>query len=187
MRAPLIALFLLGCSSSNSGDPARPGDAPEAESSADQENGADGELGSDGTAEQAAPGPEPTATCTFLTDQGEVVVAVEVAAAPQDRMRGLMFRESLAPDHGMVFIFPDDDTHPFWMRNTYLSLDIIHIDKDLNVVGVIANAEPLSEEQRKIDVPSRYVVEVIAGYAAEHAIVEDTRVVFNDVPLGVEN
>lgn len=191
MRAPLIALLLLACSSSTSGDPARPGDAPEAESSADQDEGgdygSDGAPGSDDTGEQVSPDPEPTATATFLTDQGDVVVAVEVAAAPQERMRGLMFRESLAPDHGMVFVFPDDDTHPFWMKNTYLSLDMIHIDKELSVVGVIANAEPLSEDQRKIDVPSRYVVEVIAGYATEHGIVEGTRVAFNDVPLSVEN
>ncbi len=94
-----------------------------------------------------------------------------------------MFRRELAPDKGMVFVFPEDDIHTFYMKNTYIPLDMIFIGSDLRVVGVVENARPLTLDTRSVDRPSRYVVEVRAFTASTHGIVPGTLVQF-DPPLG---
>jgi hypothetical protein len=118
---------------------------------------------------------------TFLTDAGEVTVAVEIAADPEARATGLMRREHLAAFAGMVFVFPAQAEHPFWMKNTLIPLDMIFIDDELRVVGIIENAEPLTDTMRSVTVPSRYVVEVNGGFAARHGITVGTRVVLEHV------
>jgi uncharacterized membrane protein (UPF0127 family) len=87
---------------------------------------------------------------------------VEVVSSPEDRARGLMFRQSLAPDRGMLFIFEATEVHPFWMKNTLIPLDMIFMDGSGAVLGTIRNAVPKSEESRSIGVPSRFVLEVAA-------------------------
>lgn len=111
-----------------------------------------------------------SSTITFFTSLGEVPVQVEVADEPHELSRGLMFRESLHPNSGMLFVFPEVDEHPFWMKNTYISLDMIFLDAQTKVVGVVANATPMSTATLGVKAPSKYVVEVTAGYAKDHAI-----------------
>ena len=72
--------------------------------------------------------------------------------------------------------------HPFWMHNTLISLDMIHLGEDRAVVGVIAHAPPQTDTSRVLGKPSRYVVEVGAGEAAVHGVGPGTRAVFIDVP-----
>ena len=96
----------------------------------------------------------------------EVSVTVEIAATPALRQRGLMFRRELEPMHGMLFVFQEDEDRPFWMKNTPLSLDIVFIDASRRVVGVQANTVPYSERQLRAGRPSRYVLEVAAGFCA---------------------
>ena len=103
----------------------------------------------------------------------------EVARTSEARRQGLMYRKSLAPHHGMVFVFPVDEPQSFWMKNTYLSLDMIFINSDLTVVGVIAEAEPQTLTPRGVSTPSRYVVEVIGGYAKQYGIQKGVRVSFD--------
>jgi uncharacterized membrane protein (UPF0127 family) len=95
-----------------------------------------------------------------------VAVTVEVAATPAKRTRGLMFRRELPRAHGMLFIFPTDADHSFWMKNTPLSLDIVFIDAGQRVVGIRSNTVPYSERALRVGRPSRYVLEVVAGFCA---------------------
>ncbi|MEZ4335973.1 MAG: DUF192 domain-containing protein [Sandaracinaceae bacterium] len=107
-----------------------------------------------------------------------VTVRVEVAATPALQRRGLMFRHTMAPDAGMLFVFDEPEVQSFWMRNTYLRLDMIFIDSDRRVVGLVENAAPLTEDERAIDAESQYVLEVHGGFAAAHGIIPGTPVRF---------
>jgi uncharacterized membrane protein (UPF0127 family) len=87
-----------------------------------------------------------------------------------------MFRKSLAPRHGMLFVFDREDDHTFWMKNTFVALDMIFVDKNYRVVGVVKRAVPHDETSRGVGRPSRYVVEVNAGFADEHRIRVGSRI-----------
>lgn len=123
----------------------------------------------------------PAGSVRLDTPRGPWVVKVEVAADDASRARGLMFRRSLDPDRGMIFVFPNSEEHVFWMRNTLIALDMIFLDDTRAVVGVVANATPQTDTPRTVGKPSRYVLEVGAGEAAAHAVGPGTRVAFVDV------
>lgn len=95
---------------------------------------------------------------------------VELADTSEKRTLGLMFRDSMADDHGMLFLFPAESRRRFWMKNTRIPLDIFYFDTDLKLVSVAAGAEPC-RSQRCPTYPSagpaRYVLELNAGKAAE--------------------
>lgn len=110
-----------------------------------------------------------------------VIVEVEVASTPEQTARGLMYRRHLAPDAGMLFLFARPRHLTFWMRNTYIPLDMIFITSDMRVLGVVENATPLTDDVREVDGISQFVLEVNAGFAREHGIVAGTPVRFEDV------
>ncbi len=112
-------------------------------------------------------------------DGGKVRVSVEVARTPEERQLGLMHRTGLDKGSGMIFIFDKPEIQSFWMKNTLFSLDMIFIDADLTVVGVVADTVPLSLTPCRVDGPSQYVLEVEAGFAARHGIGPGTRVTFS--------
>src|SRR5437667_4272540 len=99
-----------------------------------------------------------------------VEVSLEVAATPAERERGLMYRRSLAEGLGMLFVFDADGNQSFWMKNTLIPLDLLFIARDGTVVGIHANATPLSTANIAVGKPSRYVLEVPGGWAARHGI-----------------
>jgi uncharacterized protein len=109
-------------------------------------------------------------------------VEVELARTPEEQARGLMFRERLAPMSGMLFVFPESRDHVFWMKDTLIALDMIFIDQEGAVVGLLERAEPLSLAPRTAGVPSRYVLEVAGGFAAEHGVRPGDRVRFEGLP-----
>lgn len=118
----------------------------------------------------------------FTTAQGtEVRVAVEVARTDAERERGLMFRQRLDPGRGMLFLFERPKRQVFWMRNTYLALDMIFLGADRRVLGVVENAEPLTEDGRSIEADSQFVVEVPGGWAAAQRIGPGTTARFVNV------
>ncbi len=95
---------------------------------------------------------------------------VEVVDTPETRAQGLMFREYLPADEGMLFIFEEELIYSFWMKNTLIPLDMIWINSDFEVVHIYENAEPCEEDPcPSIDpgVPALYVLEVNAGKARE--------------------
>lgn len=112
----------------------------------------------------------PAATVAIEGNAGELSVSVEVAATPEARRRGLMWRESLAETSGMLFVFDDDETRVFWMKNTPVPLDIIFISRDRRVVSVAHDTRPYSGEPIASAGPARYVLEVGAGLAARHGV-----------------
>jgi uncharacterized protein len=118
----------------------------------------------------------------FETARGPWIVKVEIAGDEASRARGLMYRRSLEPDRGMIFVFPASEEQTFWMHNTLIALDMIFLDEGRAVIGVVANAVPQTDTPRTVGKPSRYVVEVAAGEAAAHALGPGTRAVFIGIP-----
>lgn len=111
-----------------------------------------------------------------------VAVRVEVARTEPARRRGLMGRRRLAPDAGMLFVFERAERQSFWMRNTFLPLDIIFIGEDRRIAGVVEDATPRTDDERAVDAESRYVLEVHAGFAREHGLTAGTPVRFVNLP-----
>jgi hypothetical protein len=81
-----------------------------------------------------------------------------------------MFRDSLPAGHGLLFVFPVTADHQFWMRNTPLALDIVFIDEAHRIVGIRADTIPYSERRLGVGRPSRFVLEVPAGFCAREGI-----------------
>ncbi|MBN1772218.1 MAG: DUF192 domain-containing protein [Deltaproteobacteria bacterium] len=107
----------------------------------------------------------------------EVRVRVEFALTDRTRERGLMFRRELDQDAGMLFVFsPPARRQVFWMRNTYVPLDMIFIDDALRVVGIVERAEPLTDTPRAVPGDSCYVLEVNAGFARAHGLGPGARI-----------
>lgn len=97
---------------------------------------------------------------------------LELAITPEQRMRGLMFRESLPLDQAMLFIFPETDSYSFRMKNTRIPLDIIRLDEDLRVVD-IQTAQPCLQDpcqSYRPLAPSRVVLEINAGLSQQYGI-----------------
>ena len=101
---------------------------------------------------------------------------VELARSPEEQARGLMFRERLAPGTGMLFLFEETTDRAFWMKNTLIPLDMLFIDAAGTVVGLVENAQPLTLSPRGVGRPSREVLEVAGGFAAERGIRPGDRV-----------
>lgn len=105
----------------------------------------------------------------------DLKVNIEVASAPADWAKGLMYRSSLDQNAGMLFIFPYESKQAFWMKNTLIPLDIIFISKDKKVVDVKENFQPCPTSKIICPAygpenPAMYVLEVNASYCAKHNI-----------------
>lgn len=117
----------------------------------------------------------PLADVAFPDAPGRPRVTVELVRAPADVERGLMFRREMAEDRGMLFTLDGRREHTFWMRNTCIPLDMIFVDEDGTIVGIVEAAEPLTETTRSVGCPSRFVIEVNAGYARKHGVAPGQR------------
>lgn len=123
----------------------------------------------------------PWAKVVVEAKDGAIPLKVEVARNDPERSYGLMFKKELPADQGMVFVFQDNREHTFWMRNTFIPLDMIFIGEDRKVVGVYENAEPFSLARMSVGQPSRYVLEVNAGWARSHGVGPGTQIRFEGV------
>jgi len=108
-------------------------------------------------------------------------VQVELAVDEQARARGLMFRRQLAPEEGMLFVFPTSAPVRMWMRNTLLPLDMLFFDEAGVLVEVAPNCEPLSERLIGPPVPVRAVLELPAGAAERLSLLPGARMVAPDL------
>lgn len=115
-----------------------------------------------------------------------VTVRVEVQRTNEQRARGLMFRRQLDEMSGMIFVFPHAEHQQFWMRNTYLPLDMIFITSDRRVLGIVRNATPMTDDPREVPGESQYVLEVNAGFADRHHIRDGTPVELVNIPPAAE-
>jgi uncharacterized membrane protein (UPF0127 family) len=99
-----------------------------------------------------------------------VAVDAEVVRSQHDTMRGLMYRTRLAEDGAMLFDLGLREDHKFWMHNTCIPLDLLYIDEDGLIVGIVENAPTLNDDARGVGCPSLYVLEVNAGWARRHGV-----------------
>ena len=90
---------------------------------------------------------------------------VELAATPSDRSRGLMFRRELGPRTGMLFDFGRDEIASMWMKNTFIALDMVFVDRSGVVRRIVRNARPRSLDTISSRVPVRAVLEIAGGEA----------------------
>ena len=110
------------------------------------------------------------------SDSGTHGFTVEVARTPDQQGRGLMFRESLAPDAGMLFPFPQPRPASFWMKNTPTPLDILFIREDGTIARIGENTTPHSLELVGVGEPVAAVLEIAGGRSVELGIEEGDRV-----------
>jgi uncharacterized membrane protein (UPF0127 family) len=102
---------------------------------------------------------------TFIYAGGKHRITVEVADNDQERSMGLMFRRSLGDDEGMIFVYPRDEPISMWMKNTYISLDMIFVRGDGTIHRIAADTEPFSEATINSGDNVRAVIEMKAGSA----------------------
>ena len=108
---------------------------------------------------------------------GQFEFLVEMAVSPAQRSQGLMFRESLAEDRGMLFDFGKPQRATMWMRNTYVPLDMLFIDMHGQITQIAANTEPLSDAMIASREPVRAVLELRGGVSAKLGIKPGDRVI----------
>ncbi|MEO8514335.1 MAG: DUF192 domain-containing protein [Ignavibacteria bacterium] len=99
-------------------------------------------------------------------------IDVEVAETEETRHLGLMFRESMKEEQGMIFLFPNEEYQSFYMKNTVIPLDIIFINAKKQIVKIHKNAVPYSETSLPSLKPTKYVVEVNGGFTDKFGIKE---------------
>jgi uncharacterized membrane protein (UPF0127 family) len=117
------------------------------------------------------PAPPPQNAGPRIVFRDGFVVHVEIAADDPTREQGLMYRDQLAPDRGMIFIFPSSGLYPFWMKNTLIPLDMIWIDDAKRIAHVATGVPPCKADPCPSYSPgasARYVLEVAAGVATQH-------------------
>lgn len=117
-----------------------------------------------------------TNVVTVSTAKGETRFSVEIADTQASRQQGLMFRDKLAPDKGMLFDFQTERQVSFWMQNTLIPLDMIFIGADGMVRNVHAMARPMDTTPIPSDGPVRYVLEIAGGRAAEIGVKAGDRI-----------
>ena len=103
---------------------------------------------------------------TFTTKSDGYISKIDIEIAEDDNSRrnGLMYRDKMKFDQGMLFLFPDDSIQSFWMRYTLISLDIIFVNSLNEIVTIHKDAIPFDEGHYRSTKPARIVVEVNAGY-----------------------
>jgi uncharacterized membrane protein (UPF0127 family) len=124
-------------------------------------------------------GPKPTTLEDFptrpVTLPGGQVIRVETMVDNLDLIRGLMFRTSLAPDRGMLFVHPKPDLYTYWMYQTLIPLDIIWLGSNRDIVEIVENAQPCKTQASKCEryggtQISAYVLEIAGGMAKKYGL-----------------
>ena len=116
-----------------------------------------------------SPGPSAAQTAgpreelTVTTKAGPREFEVEIADEDREIQLGLMFRRSMADDEGMLFDFGDEELRSFWMRNTYIPLDMLFIKADGTIDSIAERTTPLSDKSVPSKGPVRYVLEINGG------------------------
>jgi hypothetical protein len=117
----------------------------------------------------------------FQTAKQDFISAIDVELAQDESKRqlGLMYRDKLAENQGMIFIFEGDEIRSFWMKNTVLPLDMIFVNSKDEIVTIHKNTTPYSEQSYSSSKPAQFVIEVNAGYTDRHKISVGDHIVWN--------
>lgn len=111
-----------------------------------------------------------TETLAIITANGEINYQVETAQTPEELKTGLMYRDFLAADSGMIFLLNPPQQAIMWMKNTLIPLDMLFIDENGKITWIYENAPPLSEKYIISPLPSKAVLELNGGDAKKHNI-----------------
>jgi len=103
---------------------------------------------------------------------------IEIADDEAERMKGLMDRIILPDSAGMFFIFEKDELRSFWMKNTYISLDIIYINSNMEIVSIQKYTQPKTTYSIPSEKPAMYVLEVNAGFTDQYVIKPGDKIEF---------
>ena len=155
LMAPLV---LLGCDSSDSAEASEP-----AAAGGETDTGAEVRA----TTDETAPAGPPAGYAWVIF--GADTVTAEVAATPEERAEGLMYREEVPDGTGMLFVFQDMQPRSFWMANTYVDLDIAYMDTSYNIVDII-QMEALVTDSYPSRAPAMFALEVRQGWFEEQGI-----------------
>ncbi len=117
----------------------------------------------------------------FKRDSLITQLDIEIAASDYEVQTGLMYRESMAENQGMLFIFPNVAVHSFYMKNTEFPLDLLFIDESLKVASISENAQPLDETGLSSQVPIQYVLEINAGLTQKWNIQVGDSIAYNRI------
>ena len=108
-------------------------------------------------------------------------INVIVSKLPEELRRGLMFVKHLEENEGMLFKYSNIGKHTFWMKNTYIPLDVIYFDKDSNVIGFIENNQPHDLTIKSINKPSKSFLEVNGGYINKNNVKVGDKFIFTSL------
>ena len=130
--------------------------------------------------ERTEPSFEPEGELSFINSVGDTIetIDIEIADNENERMQGLMFRSNMGFDRGMLFIFDYEEEQSFWMKNTKMSLDILYVNSQLEIVTIYRHTQPYSKNPIPSFKPALYVVEVSAGYCDRFSVTEGDRISF---------
>ena len=120
-------------------------------------------------------------TLVFLDNQKDTLklVEMEVADNDEERTQGMMFRSSMSYDRAMLFIMEYETPQSFWMHNTKMSLDIIYVDGEGQIVTIYKHTQPYSESPIPSFKPAKYVVETAAGFCDRFGVTEGDQISFH--------
>jgi uncharacterized membrane protein (UPF0127 family) len=119
---------------------------------------------------------------TIVTKEGrERSFQVEIADTPAKREMGLQYRRDLATDRGMIFLFPNESQQAFWMKNTPIPLDMIFINRDRKIVGIVEQATPFTLDSRSVNGASQYVLEINGGLSRKYGFTKGDSVRFESI------
>ncbi len=117
---------------------------------------------------------------TFISNSGDTIrkMDLEIADTPEKRTQGLMYRSRMNDQQAMLFVFEEEVPQSFWMKNTYISLDIIFADSEGNIVTIQKNTIPYSEDPVMSYDPALYVIEVVAGFCDLYGLKKSDRFIY---------
>ncbi|QLH06232.1 DUF192 domain-containing protein [Nitrosopumilus ureiphilus] len=113
------------------------------------------------------------ATLSIQSDNSVILINVEIADELQKQINGLMFRQNLDWDSGMLFVYDSEKKRSFWMKNTLISLDMLFIDEDFRIIDIKENVPPCIIEScpnYTSNMPAKYVLEVNGGFTMTNNI-----------------
>ncbi len=116
----------------------------------------------------------------FQSAEGEYITKIEIEIANTEAKRalGLMYRNKMREDRGMLFVFDDEQYRSFWMKNTILPLDMIFVNSKLEIINIRKNTRPFDESQYISTAPAKYVIEVNAGFTNRYNIKSGDKISF---------
>ncbi len=112
----------------------------------------------------------PPLVTTYVSFDSGARLDVELAKTSHETERGLMYRTSMPENHGMLFRLGRRSDHAFWMHNTCMSLDMLFLDDDGTIVGILEEVPILNDDPRSVGKLSTYVLEVNAGWCKRHGV-----------------